>query len=142
MVQGRRITPEDLAGIRELVKTHPEWSRRRLSEALVAAWDWRNPAGRLKDMAARTLLVKLEARGLIELPERRQQPYNRMGGRPHPAVAVGPDPGGRDATRDRAAHFKGSQRRRRARAGSSRRPWPSFTTSATGARWARTSSIR
>jgi hypothetical protein len=82
VVQGRRITPEDLAGIWELMRTHPEWSRRRLSEALVAAWDWRNPAGRLKDMAARTLLVKLEARGLIALPERRQQPYNRMGGRP------------------------------------------------------------
>ena len=29
---------------------------------------WRNPAGRLKDMAARTLLLKLQARGLIELP--------------------------------------------------------------------------
>jgi len=81
VVQGRRITPEDLAGIRELMRTHPDWSRRRLSEALTAAWDWRNQAGRLKDMAARTLLVKLETRGLIELPERRQRPYNRMAGR-------------------------------------------------------------
>jgi hypothetical protein len=81
VVQGRRITAADLKQIQELIRTHPEMSRRRLSEALVAAWDWRNPAGRLKDMATRTLLVKLEARGLIELPERRQRPYNRMGGR-------------------------------------------------------------
>ena len=33
----------------------------------------------MKDMAARTLLVKLEQRGLIELPARRQTPTNRMG---------------------------------------------------------------
>jgi hypothetical protein len=32
----------------------------------------------LKDMAARTLLVKLAQRGLIELPQRRQVPTNRM----------------------------------------------------------------
>jgi len=82
VVQGRPITREDLDEIQELIRAHPEWSRRRLSEALVAAWDWRNPAGRLKDMATRTLLVKLEARGLIELPERRQRPYNRMAARP------------------------------------------------------------
>jgi len=82
VVQGRPITRADLDEIQELIRAHPEWSRRRLSEALVAAWDWRNPAGRLKDMATRTLLVKLEARGLIELPERRQRPYNRMAARP------------------------------------------------------------
>ncbi len=78
VVQGRRITPGDLEQIQELMRTHPEWSRRRLSEALTAAWDWRNPAGRLKDMATRTLLVKLEARGLIQLPARRRQAFNRM----------------------------------------------------------------
>jgi len=78
VVQGRRITPRDLEQIRELIRSHPEWSRRRLSEALVAAWDWRNAAGRLKDMATRTLLVKLEARGLVQLPERRRRAFNRM----------------------------------------------------------------
>jgi hypothetical protein len=45
---------------------------------LAAHWDWRNGAGALKDMAARALLVKLEQRGLIELPARRQTPTNRM----------------------------------------------------------------
>ena len=80
VVQGRSITRQDLEHIKELLQGHPEWSRRRLSEALVAAWDWRNAAGRLKDMATRTLLVKLEARGLIELPPRRQRAYNRMSG--------------------------------------------------------------
>jgi hypothetical protein len=37
---------------------------------------WRNEAGRLKDMACRTLLLKLEARGLIGLPPRQRASVN------------------------------------------------------------------
>jgi hypothetical protein len=59
---------------------NPAWSRRRLSEVLAQEWDWRNGSGWLKDMAARTLLLKLEARGLIALPPRRCKPCNRMAG--------------------------------------------------------------
>jgi hypothetical protein len=87
VVQGRRITPADLEQIQELIRTHPDWSRRRLSEKLVEAWDWRNGAGRLKDMATRTLLVKLEARGLVQLPERRRLAFNRMA-RPRPQACL------------------------------------------------------
>jgi hypothetical protein len=47
---------------------------------LASGWDWRNAAGQLKDMAARTLLLKLHQRGLVELPPRRQAPTNRMRG--------------------------------------------------------------
>ena len=49
-----------------------------MSQALATHWDWRNGAGQLKDMAARTLLLKLHQRGLIALPPRRQMPTNRM----------------------------------------------------------------
>jgi hypothetical protein len=49
-----------------------------LSNVLAAEWGWHNGAGRLKDMATRTLLLKLETRGLIRLPPRRQTPSNRM----------------------------------------------------------------
>jgi hypothetical protein len=57
---------------------------------LARHWDWRNAAGQLKDMAARTLLVKLHQRGLIALPPRRQVPTNRMRCRAAaPAEAVG-----------------------------------------------------
>jgi hypothetical protein len=41
-------------------------------------WQWRSPVGQLKDMAARTLLLKLHQHGLIDLPPRRQTPTNRM----------------------------------------------------------------
>jgi hypothetical protein len=78
VVQGRRLEPPQIDRIRELVAANPQWSRRRISETLCAEWDWRNGSGRLKDMATRTLLVKLEARGLIELPARRRAASNRM----------------------------------------------------------------
>jgi hypothetical protein len=78
VLQGRELGAAEIKRIRQLIAENPHWSRRRLSEALSAEWDWRNATGRLKDMAARTLLVKLHARGLIELPERRQTPSNRM----------------------------------------------------------------
>jgi hypothetical protein len=64
--------------IRQMIRAHPGWSRRRLSEALAVTWDWRNRAGRLKDMAARSLLVKLHQRGWIQLPPRHRTPTNRM----------------------------------------------------------------
>ncbi len=78
VVQGREMTGADLEQIRELIRAHPGWSRRRLSEVLAREWDWRNAAGRLKDMAARSLLVKLDQRGWIQLPVRRWAATNRM----------------------------------------------------------------
>jgi hypothetical protein len=78
VIQGRRIGPEEVEQVRRLLAEHPEWTRRRLSRELASRWEWRNGVGRLKDMAARTLLLKLEQRGWIELPARRQVPVNRM----------------------------------------------------------------
>jgi hypothetical protein len=86
MVQGRKLDAEDILRIRRLIVDNPAWSRRRLSEVLCSEWDWRNASGRLKDMAARTLLVKLHARGLIQLPARRRVPSNRMAARPAPRL--------------------------------------------------------
>jgi len=78
MVQGRQLETADISRIRQLMSENPTWSRRRISEAIAQEWDWRNGSGQLKDMAARTMLLKLEARGLIELPPRRRKPSNRM----------------------------------------------------------------
>ena len=77
-MQGRAVTETDLEQIGQLIASHPEWSRWRLSRALATAWNWRNPAGQLKDIAARSLLVKLEQRGCLRLPARRRIPTNRM----------------------------------------------------------------
>jgi hypothetical protein len=78
IIQGRYLSPAQLEDLRQWVGVHPHWSRWRLSRELAPRWDWRNGAGVLKDMAARTLLLKLHQRGWVELPERRQVPTSRM----------------------------------------------------------------
>ena len=77
IIQGRPIGPAELAEIRALLEAHPRWSRWRLSRTLAQRWGWYAASGQLKDMAARTLLLKLHQRQLIQLPERRCCPPRR-----------------------------------------------------------------
>lgn len=84
-IRGRNVGWAELERIREWLRLHPQWSRRRLSEELAQAWNWRSPTGQLKDIAARDLLNRLAGRGLIVLPTRQR----RGGRRPCRAVAVG-----------------------------------------------------
>ena len=77
-LQGRQLSHADVESIRQLIVANPEWSRRRISEQLAGQWNWRNGVGQLKDMAARSLLLKLHQRGLVQLPPRRFAPTNRM----------------------------------------------------------------
>lgn len=65
VLQGRRLGPSELNQVRALIADHPEWSRYRLSRELAQKWEWRNDTGQIKDMAARSLLLKLEQRGWI-----------------------------------------------------------------------------
>ena len=78
IIQGRAIGPVELEQVRHLLATHPEWSRYRLSRELCQVWDWRSLTGQIKDMAARTLLLKLEERGWVTLPACRRPSPNRM----------------------------------------------------------------
>jgi len=80
-LQGRTLSGDDLAAIRALIAQHPDRHRTALSRQLCKLWDWRNGAGQLKDMAARTLLRKLESKGLIRLPPPRSciRPSGRQG---------------------------------------------------------------
>jgi hypothetical protein len=88
LIQGRLIGPADLAQVRELLGVHPDWSRYKLSRELARFWDWRSASGQLKDMAARSLLLKLEQRGWIDLPSRRRASPNRMRHKRIPTLAV------------------------------------------------------
>lgn len=76
MIQGRLVRPEDVAQIRAWLAANPEAHRTRLSRELCLRWNWRNHAGQLKDMACRTLLLKLQSQGYLELPARRRPPVN------------------------------------------------------------------
>jgi hypothetical protein len=78
VIQGRLIGSEDVAGIRNWLEIHPNSNRTRLSRHLCEYWNWRNAAGRLKDMACRTLLLKLEAQGQIRLPPRKTASVNGL----------------------------------------------------------------
>lgn len=86
VIQGRRVGPPELELIRQFQAAHPDWHRTRLSRELAAAWDWRRPDGQLKDMACRSLLRKLAARGYLVLPVAAGVPHNQRRG---PVRAVG-----------------------------------------------------
>jgi hypothetical protein len=79
IIHGRMLTAAgDIAAVRELRVQNPSWSQYRLSRELAVRWDWRNGNGQLKDIACRSLLRKLAARGLIELPAPRVVSPNRF----------------------------------------------------------------
>ena len=74
--RGRVVTAEDILCIRELIAAHPRASRRRLSEKLCEAWQWRQANGALRDMVCRGLLLMLDRAGQIELPAVKFVPHN------------------------------------------------------------------
>jgi len=76
--RGRTITVEDIESIRRLIAEHPRASRRKLSEELCRAWDWRQQNGELRAMVARGLMLLLARAGHIELPPVRWQPVNPL----------------------------------------------------------------
>ena len=84
--RGRVVSETDVAFIRELCAAHPTASRRRLSQLLCEAWDWRQPNGALRDMVCRGLMLALARAAHIELPERRQVPRNPFLDRARPAL--------------------------------------------------------
>jgi hypothetical protein len=78
-LQGRPFGPAQLADIRALLERHPAASRYRLSCHLATLWNWRTANGQLKDMAARTLLLRLHQQGWIPLPAPRRRSPTRSG---------------------------------------------------------------
>ncbi|HKE28561.1 MAG TPA: DUF4338 domain-containing protein [Bryobacteraceae bacterium] len=86
--RGRVVTAEDILYIRELITAHPGASRRRLSQKLCAAWQWRQANGALRDMVCRGLLLMLDRAGHIELPAVKLVPHNPLvrGERPEPVL--------------------------------------------------------
>jgi hypothetical protein len=86
VLQGREVTDADTELIRALLAAHPARGRTPLSEELCRRWDWRNARGQLKDMACRTLLLKLERAGHIRLPPRIRPSSNGLRNR-HPSAA-------------------------------------------------------
>ena len=62
--------------IRRLMAENPGWNRTRLSRELCDVLNWRGAEGRLKDIACRSFLLKLERGGQIVLPPRQSRSVN------------------------------------------------------------------
>jgi hypothetical protein len=82
--RGRTVTAEEIDFIRGLIAEHPTASRRRLSEKLCEAWQWKQANGALRDMVCRGLLLMLHRAGQIELPAIRYRPPNPLARRERP----------------------------------------------------------
>jgi hypothetical protein len=66
--RGREIGPSELEQIRTAIETFGTRGRTEVSRQLCEAWSWRQPNGELKDNACRDLLLRLQERGLVQLP--------------------------------------------------------------------------
>jgi len=82
--RGRLVTAEEILYIRELIAAHPRASRRRLSQRLCEAWQWKQANGALRDMVCRGLLLMLDRAGHIELPAVKCVPHNPLVRRERP----------------------------------------------------------
>jgi hypothetical protein len=67
-IQGRWLGEADILELKRWIEEQAGWSRKRLAKGLCEHWQWRDARGRLKDFAARSLLLKLEGEGRIALP--------------------------------------------------------------------------
>jgi hypothetical protein len=66
--RGQEIDSEQLAFLREFIRTHAASSRWKLSRQLCEALGWKQANGALRDMVCRGMLLMLERAGEIELP--------------------------------------------------------------------------
>lgn len=82
----RHVSGEEIAFIQQLIREHPQASRRALSTKLCQAWNWVQPNGAPRDMVCRGLMLELHRAGLIELPAVRRRPPNPLAQRSTPAV--------------------------------------------------------
>jgi len=89
--RGRTVDREQIEFIRGLIRQHPQASRRRLSQLLCEAWDWRQANGALRDMVCRGLMLQLHRAGHIELPAKKCAPPNPLGKRRRPRIDLSID---------------------------------------------------
>lgn len=70
--RNREIRAADLAALRSLLAEHSEVGRKAFPRLVCEAWDWRQANGAWSECACRDLLLRLQERGDIVLPVRRQ----------------------------------------------------------------------
>lgn len=66
--RSRDLTSSDINHILALIENHYDKGRTRISRILCETWNWKQTNGKLKEYAARDLLLRLEENGFIKLP--------------------------------------------------------------------------
>jgi hypothetical protein len=74
--RNRQIGLQDIEFIQGLISDPENGGRSHISRRLCEAWQWEQPNGKLKEYAARDLLLRLEEKGFIKLPPRRRYKNN------------------------------------------------------------------
>jgi len=77
--RSRDLRVKDIQFLQSVISQFYRKGRSEISRVICEAWDWVQPNGRLKEYAARDLLLRLEEKGLIELPPRLRPKNNRKG---------------------------------------------------------------
>lgn len=87
--RGQEIGIDQIAFLREFIRTHAASSRWKLSRQLCEALGWKQANGALRDMVCRGLLLMLERAGQIELPPVRRHIRGQCRtGRPRPEAVL------------------------------------------------------
>lgn len=85
---GREFSDDDIQVIRRVMAENPTLRRTPLSRRLCELFGWTKPNGELKDMTCRVALLRMQADGLITLPQSRISGVRR---RPHFAPTAATD---------------------------------------------------
>lgn len=76
-LRGKEFGLRELRIIHQCISDYFEKGRTYISKEICKELDWKQPNGWLKDRACRHVLLRLEERGLLELPERLVTPNNK-----------------------------------------------------------------
>jgi len=75
--RSRELTRRDIDFIQACIVEHHDKGRSYISRVLCQTWNWVQPNGKLKEYAARDLLLRLEEKDFIKLPPR-LRPKNNL----------------------------------------------------------------
>ncbi len=70
---GRVVGKNQVNEIVEIVATFPKLSRAELANTICELFSWKRPTGKLKTVECRQFLERLDAKGIIRLPARKEQ---------------------------------------------------------------------
>lgn len=78
--RGKEFSDSDIDFIRKTISDNPSLNRRKLSILVCQQFDWRQPNGRLKDRACRDVLLRMNRKGVIQLPPPRRRITSQFDG--------------------------------------------------------------